>query len=87
MTKPSNSSKAANKSAKDYFPGAGYREIGIAAVAAAVRCQHMAGPMTNAPPVIRTIRRGPIASRKSLSAGPAWAEADPLRTPLRACFA
>ena len=25
-------------------PGAGYREIGIAAVAAAVRCQHMAGP-------------------------------------------
>ncbi len=44
MTKPSNSSKAANTSAKD-FPavGAGYREIGIAAVAAAVRCQHMAG--------------------------------------------
>lgn len=39
----SNSSKAGNGSSKDYFPGAGYREIGIAAVAAAVRCQHMAG--------------------------------------------
>jgi hypothetical protein len=42
MTKSSNSSKAASHNAKD-FPalGAGYREIGIAAVAAAVRCQHM----------------------------------------------
>ena len=39
----SNSSNAAHGSSKDYFPGAGYREIGIAAVAAAVRCQHMAG--------------------------------------------
>jgi hypothetical protein len=44
MTESSNSSKAASNSAKD-FPAlsAGYREIGIAAVAAAVRCQHMGG--------------------------------------------
>ncbi|MGB8525339.1 MAG: hypothetical protein WCD75_00545 [Rhodoplanes sp.] len=44
MTESSNSSKAASNSAKD-FPalGAGYREIGIAAVAAAVRCQHLGG--------------------------------------------
>jgi hypothetical protein len=43
MTESSNS-KAARYSAKD-FPAlsAGYREIGIAAVAAAVRCQHMGG--------------------------------------------
>ncbi len=44
MTKSSKPSKAASYSAKD-FPalGTGYREIGIAAVAAAVRCQHMGG--------------------------------------------
>ncbi|MEZ5891070.1 MAG: hypothetical protein R3D52_13000 [Xanthobacteraceae bacterium] len=44
MTESSNSSKAARSSAKD-FPvlSAGYREIGIAAVAAAVRYQHMGG--------------------------------------------
>lgn len=45
MTKPTNSSKAANNSTRD-FParGAGYREIGIAAVAAAVRCQNKTQP-------------------------------------------
>lgn len=44
MTESSNSSRAARNSGKD-FPAisAGYREIGIAAVAAAVRCQHMGG--------------------------------------------
>lgn len=45
MTKTANSSKAANKSAQDYCAvGVGYREIGIAAVAAALRCQRMAAP-------------------------------------------
>jgi hypothetical protein len=45
MTKPSKSAKVADNRTKDFpAPGAGYREIGIAAVAAAVRCQHMAGP-------------------------------------------
>jgi hypothetical protein len=45
MTKPAKSPKAANNSAKDLPTlGAGFREIGIAAVAAAVRCQRMALP-------------------------------------------
>ena len=45
MTKSANSSNAANHSKQDYSAaGVGYREIGIAAVAAAVRCQHMALP-------------------------------------------
>ena len=45
MTKPANSPKAANNSAKELPAlGAGYRQIGIAAVAAAVRCQQMALP-------------------------------------------
>ena len=45
MTKSANSSNAANHSKQDYSAaGVGYREIGIAAVAAAVRCQQMAVP-------------------------------------------
>lgn len=45
MIKSGNSSSAASQSAKDYSAaGAGYRQIGIAAVAAAVRCQQMAAP-------------------------------------------
>ncbi|MBL8585126.1 MAG: hypothetical protein JNM23_00195 [Bradyrhizobiaceae bacterium] len=53
MTKSSNPSKASH-SAKD-FPalGTGYREIGIAAVAAAVRCQHMGGHNEEHPAGIR----------------------------------
>lgn len=54
MTKSSKPSKAASYSAKD-FPalGTGYREIGIAAVAAAVRCQHMGGHNEEHPAGIR----------------------------------
>ena len=45
MTKSGKSSNAATHSAKDYSAaGVGYRRIGIAAVAAAVRCQQMAVP-------------------------------------------
>jgi hypothetical protein len=42
MTKTANASKTPAKNGKD-FPdrGPGYREIGIAAVAAALHCQHM----------------------------------------------
>ena len=45
MTKTSDSSTTANKNAKD-FPAffACFREIGIPAVAAALRCQHMPAP-------------------------------------------
>lgn len=42
MSKAANSSKIGN-SGKDFL-GGGYREIGIAAVAAALRCQHMPVP-------------------------------------------
>jgi hypothetical protein len=45
MKKGAMASKATTSNGKD-FPGmgGGYREIGIAAVAAALRCQHMAAP-------------------------------------------
>lgn len=44
MSKAANSSKIGN-GGKDFLGlGGGYREIGIAAVAAALRCQHMPVP-------------------------------------------
>lgn len=44
MSKAANSSKIGN-SGNDFLGlGGGYREIGIAAVAAALRCQHMPVP-------------------------------------------
>jgi hypothetical protein len=44
MTKTSDSSTTANKNAKDPAFFACFREIGIPAVAAALRCQHMPAP-------------------------------------------
>ena len=57
MSKAANSSKIGN-SGKDFLGFGGvYREIGIAAVAAAVRCQHMPVPDDE-----RVASRAPAAS-------------------------